>query len=563
MEKSSILLFVIFVAGLLVVSPITGVFAQQDSDNDGIPDQKETELASRYEPVLHFVSEEEFFPTDPSYHLDNSELYTITMDTAELVESSPNVSSIDQYTTENFFLNNTLGSYEAIAQDYKQNRMDYGDKIYAHVTTEGQYTIVQYWFFYAYNPGSLNQHQGDWEMIQIILDSTETPVSAVYSKHHSGEIAQWQDVEKLDGTHPRVYVALGSHANYFRYYQGKLGLESDTVGNDFTLNPEDIETIVLGEMGGENHPESQNWLDFGGRWGNWPELVDVYTGSAGPSGPGHAENRDKWVNPVSWGDEVFEANQTWFIANMFTYYFLYIFAAILGIQIVYKVWNIVKNTRNGDLNIMKLLHSKAALGIILGLIGVIVYLLALFLPWYTCTGNIQTSTLSTDGTVNIIILDGVNGLRVNMIQNSQGLAPMVGIAIPFSIIFLSSVLLTTLEIVGVKKASKLSKTYIISGVMSIIPTILIIVAVISLVGIVNSVAGTISGGNALPAEVTEIIAAISSSPLGGNIAQTIGTNGTASLSWGLAIGAYMFIVAGAIKIVAGIMLRKIKVEKSE
>jgi len=563
MKKCNMLLVVILVTGLLVVSSITGVVAQQDSDNDGIPDQKENELAALYEPVLHFVSGEEFFPTDPNYHVANSELYTITMDTNVLVESSPNIFSIGQYTTENYFLNNTLGNFQAIAQDYKQNRVDYGDKIYAHVTTKGQYIIVQYWFFYAYNPGSLNQHQGDWEMIQIILDSTETPISAVYSKHHSGEIAKWQDVEKLDGTHPRVYVALGSHANYFRYYQGKLGLESDTVGNDYTLNPKDLETIVLGEIGAKNHPESQNWLDFGGRWGNWPEIVDVYTGSAGPSGPGHAENSEKWSNPVSWGNETFEVNQTWFIANMFTYYFLYIFAAVLGIQIAYKLWNIVKNTRNGKLNILNLLRSKASIGIILGLIGVGVYLMALFLPWYTCIGNIQTSTLSTDGTVDIIILDGVNGLRVNMIQNSQGLSPTVGIAIPFSIIFLSSVLLTTLDIVGVKKASKLSKTYIISGIMSVIPTILIIVAVISLTGIVNSVAGTISGGNAFPQEVTDIISAISSSPLGGSTTQTIGTNGTASLSWGLAIGAYMFIVAGVIKIVAGIMLRKSKVEKNE
>lgn len=563
MKKCRIFLLLILLTGLLVVSSTRGVAAQQDSDNDGIPDQKETDLAALYEPVLHFVSGEQFFPTDPNYHVDNSELYTITMDAKVLVESSPTISSIGQYTAENYFLNNTLGTFESIVQDYKQSRVDFGDKIYAHVTTEGQHIVVQYWFFYAYNPGSINQHQGDWEMIQIILDSTETPVSAVYSKHHSGEIAQWQDVEKLDGTHPRVYVALGSHANYFRYYQGKLGLESDTVGNDYVLNPEDLETIVLGEIGAENHPESQDWLDFGGRWGNWPDIVDAYTGSAGPSGPGHAENRDKWLNPVSWGNQTFEVNQTWFIANMFTYYFLYIFAAILGIQIVYKVWNIVKNARSGELNIMKLLRSKASLGIILGLIGVVVYLLALFLPWYTCVGNIQTSTLSTDGIVDIIILDGVNGLRVNMIQNSQGLSPMVGIAIPFSIIFLSSVLLTTLDIVGVKKASKLSKTYIISGIMSVIPTILVIVAVISLTGIVNSVAGTISGGNALPQEVTDIISAISSSPLGGDINQTVGTNGTASLSWGLAIGAYMFIVAGAIKIVAGIMLRKIKVEKTE
>ena len=176
MKKCRMFLFVILVIGLLVVSSSTGIVAQQDSDNDGILDQKEKELAALYEPVLHFVSGEEFFPTDPNYHVDNSNLYTIRMDTNILVERSSTISSIGQYKAENYFLNNTLGNYEAIAQDYRQNRAVYGDKIYAHVTSEGQYVIVQYWFFYAYNHGRLNQHQGDWEMIQIILDSTETPV---------------------------------------------------------------------------------------------------------------------------------------------------------------------------------------------------------------------------------------------------------------------------------------------------------------------------------------------------------------------------------------------------
>ena len=193
-------LLVLLITGLLVISQITGVIAQQDSDNDGITDSKENELASRFEPVLHFASSEEFFPTDPNYHVENSELFMKSGETNTLVDNSPTISSIAQYTTDGYFLNNSLGSHEAIAQDYKQSRTTYGDKIYAHVTTEGQYIVVQYWFFYAYNPGSLNQHQGDWEMIQVILDSTETPVYAVYSQHHSGEIADWQDIEKSDET---------------------------------------------------------------------------------------------------------------------------------------------------------------------------------------------------------------------------------------------------------------------------------------------------------------------------------------------------------------------------
>jgi hypothetical protein len=62
-------------------------------------------------------------------------------------------------------------------------------------------------------------------------------------------MAEWKDVEKTGDTHPGVYVALGSHADYFRSYQGKLGTESDIVGNSYTLKPEDLQIVILVEEG--------------------------------------------------------------------------------------------------------------------------------------------------------------------------------------------------------------------------------------------------------------------------------------------------------------------------
>ncbi len=143
MRKHLILSIVILIAFLLSVALIAGVSAQQDSDNDGISDVLEEQLAKRYEPVLHFASGEEFFPTDVNYHIDNSELYMKLAESNMLIDASPTETSIAQYTTENYFLNNTLGGSERIAQDYTQKRGIYGDKIYAHVTSEGQNIVVQ------------------------------------------------------------------------------------------------------------------------------------------------------------------------------------------------------------------------------------------------------------------------------------------------------------------------------------------------------------------------------------------------------------------------------------
>lgn len=548
---------------LLSSSLCINAFSQNDLDNDGISDSKEQQLASTYEPYLHFADGEKFFPTDMSYHLDNSELYLKDEETNTLIDNSPTAETIDQYTTEDYFLNNTLGGFEEIAQNYKQSRDKYGDKIYAHVTTEAGLIAVQYWFFYAFNPGTLNQHQGDWEMVQVILDaSTETPQYAVYSQHHAGEKAEWKDVEKADETHPRVYVALGSHANYFRSCQGKIGAESDIVGNAYTLKPENLEIIHLGENGIGNHPTSQDWLEYGGRWGNWASQADALLGAAGPFGPGQGENSDKWSIPVSWGSNQFLVNQTWFTTSLLVSYLVYIIGAIIAIRAAYKIWKILKRKREGKLNIMKILRSKAALGVILGIIGIAVYLFALLLPWYIVTGNIQTAYIETAGTVNLVSIDGINGLRINTLQSDQGLTTLFGVGIPFGMIFISSVILNALDIIGVEKAKNLSKTYIISGILSLIPIIILIISIVMFTGLVEQFAGFLGGDGQLPPQINDMASAMSSSPLSGEYTDTINTNETMNITWGLVIGSYLFIVAAAMKITAGITLRATKVPET-
>lgn len=83
---------------------------------------------------------------------------------------------------------------------------------------------LQYHFFYAFNDwrlaaNGINHHEGDWEMVAIYLKNNE-PYSVLFSQHGTGAMELWQGVRRVkdrDGretTHPLVYVALGSHANY-------------------------------------------------------------------------------------------------------------------------------------------------------------------------------------------------------------------------------------------------------------------------------------------------------------------------------------------------------------
>ncbi len=546
----------IFLTGLLIFSSSQGVVAQDDLDNDGLLDLKESQLASMYAPYLHFAAGEKFFPTNISYHIDNSVLYLKSDDTNELEDSSPTIASISNYSAGDYFLDNTLGAFEEIAEDYEQKKENLGYVVYARVTRTAESFVVQYWFFYAFNPGTLNQHQGDWEMIEIVLDSTETPLYAVYSQHFTGERASWNDVGKVDETHPRVYVALGSHANYFRPYQGKLGLENDVVGNAFTLEPDDLQIVLLGEKGTGNHPPSQDWLEYGGRWGNWAKLADISLGAAGPRGPGHGENEEKWSNPVSWGSETFLVNQTWFTLSWIAFYFLYIFAGIIAALAAFKIWRIIKRKKQGKLNLIKILRSKGGVGVVLGIVGIALYLVALLLPWYLVGGNVQTIALETVGETDLVLIDGVNGLRVNTLQSDQGMAQLFGFGIPFAIILLSSVVLNVLDLIGVEKAKSLSRTYIISGITSLIPVIIILVFITQLAALITPFANAMAGGATIPPQIDEMAKRMSSSPIMGEYSGTLDSYGSLSISWGLAIGSYLFIAAAITKIVAGIITRK-------
>ena len=53
-------------------------------------------------------------------------------------------------------------------------------------------------------------HEGDWEMVQVVLNSDGTPIKAMYSQHVSGQKAAWSEVEK-DGevTKTAIFKHLG------------------------------------------------------------------------------------------------------------------------------------------------------------------------------------------------------------------------------------------------------------------------------------------------------------------------------------------------------------------
>jgi len=179
---------------------------------------------------------------------------------------------------------------------------------YAHVVTDPAHPgklALQYWFFYIFNDWN-NLHEGDWEMIQLVFDAPTaaaalqtSPVEVGYSQHEGAERATWDDskLERVDGTHPVVHPADGSHANFYgaALYLGSSAKEGvgcdDTRGPTVDVHPK-VVTIPSAEAAARS---SYPWIAFEGRWG---ELRPAFFN--GPEGP---NLKEQWTHPITWAED--------------------------------------------------------------------------------------------------------------------------------------------------------------------------------------------------------------------------------------------------------------------
>jgi hypothetical protein len=120
-------------------------------------------------------------------------------------------------------------AHKAFRQYQEILKTDPGPVYYGRVTRKqddegNDWTSLQYHFFYAFNDwrlaaNGINHHEGDWEMVAIYLKN-EQPYAVLFSQHGSGALELWKNVYRVkdqdnnETTHPIIYAALGSHANY-------------------------------------------------------------------------------------------------------------------------------------------------------------------------------------------------------------------------------------------------------------------------------------------------------------------------------------------------------------
>jgi len=501
--------------------------------------------ADDYAPILYFEGEETCYPVAVDYFLDNKDNKNISItlkDETDLID----------------FYDNTLGTIkdEGIISDY-QNKLKNNDPsiyptVYYQINTSSGNTYIQYWMFYAFNKGEHNQHEGDWEMVQIVIPNAGEKWVA-YSQHYSGQKATWDLVEK-DGTNFKVYVARGSHANYLRSYSGKLGISSDVVGeNGKIIMPSDYNLVEL---------NSQDWLDFDGYWGEVNSVEDFFMGQAGPQGPmfrTDISGSTKMWDGISWGSNLMDANDNFFLIEWFLYNFMAILILLVVISVGITFFKIYRRNKKHGLGprIVSMLYIDGlnlhTIGNILCFVGIIIALIGLFGNWYTVSADINMDLYPTSGLTDIIKLNGINGAQIFMPSLYDGSIPMGSVAFPFAFVILIGFIFMILATIGINKSRKLGLKYIFKGIRLILMIVSLIVGLM----LIGNLTG-LGSQNELSSNnfVMGLISEISSSPMGGtyssqNVISEL--SGEISFQWGLGDGAMLLIYGGIILLIAGVL----------
>jgi hypothetical protein len=249
-------------------------------------------LLERHTPRLVYDAQEAYFADSAAVWTDSP---TNALRRAGKVLATPPKLSLDYLGTYAAQREDVIGdstrSYESnAAKLHAQAR--YANRVYGHARRDREGRLwLQYWLFYYYNDfkilGNLisgGKHEGDWELVQFELDEAEQPVRAVFTQHREAEVQPWDKVVKHSGR-PLVYVARGSHANYFgagAHWTGHWVDRADGKGPRIDPALEIVQT------------DTPRWLHWPGHWGDTTAGGPLDSNS--PTSPG---SRPHWKDPLA------------------------------------------------------------------------------------------------------------------------------------------------------------------------------------------------------------------------------------------------------------------------
>jgi hypothetical protein len=285
------------------------------------------QLLAQYQPAMQFDPLESFRPTSVQSFIADSDLEQLVAppNTWAVVDTDPEPGELPGPGTGIWRLNQdsctpaaAIGGLACYASAWEEGSGV--PVVYGRVTEDDGKIVLQYWYFYYANTYSYlyppsdfiwQAHEGDWELVNVVLSEDEEPLSAGYSQHCRGQQRTWQATPKIDDTHPIVHVAIGSHANYFTagvhpiqvacippqaiaiLQALRLPLPVDYA---FT-GPTDERPVMPIRKIDDEHP---NWVSFPGFWGELqyfhaPAPIGSVPFATSPVGPAYHVD---WDDPL-------------------------------------------------------------------------------------------------------------------------------------------------------------------------------------------------------------------------------------------------------------------------
>jgi hypothetical protein len=289
-------------------------------------------LLATYQPVTYFHPAEPFRPTSVQSFISDADLEQFDGAAWVVADPSPEPGSLPAPGTgvwrlnqDSCAANSPLGGLGCYVAAWEEGRG--APVVYGRVARTGGHVVLQYWYFYYHNVYSYffppndvvwQSHEGDWEVVNVVLSADEEPLFVGYSQHCLGETRSWATTPRWDGTHPVVYVALGSHANDFSAGEHVfdvrcipvqalgvlaamgLGIPVDrTAAGDAAGPPRSPGRVSPVRKIDDGHPP---WMEFEGFWGELQYFHAAPFGTFlfGTSPPGPADpSRLIWTSPLA------------------------------------------------------------------------------------------------------------------------------------------------------------------------------------------------------------------------------------------------------------------------
>jgi hypothetical protein len=239
---------------------------------------------------------------------------------------------------------NTSGTEAAAETRYRTEMRPDHHPYYGRVVRDSGYTVLQYWFFYAYNDWrtrvfGVNDHEADWEQVTIYLTGTDDELrpawlaSSAHDEVGDDLRRRWDDPDlTIEGEHPVIFAGLGSHSGAYLAGDYLTTHDIPAFAGVLRLSRRVSRFFLPWTRDAEHHGLSIPYIDYArgngtaigpgqqrawdpvviddttpwvvhyrGLWGN--DTRDPFGGERGPAGPRYERSttiRGSWGDPVGW-----------------------------------------------------------------------------------------------------------------------------------------------------------------------------------------------------------------------------------------------------------------------